>query len=230
MTFSVVAGGDDGDVGVASQQSQGYPPPGSAEAGVSGSVFTAGRRLAFGRFSVYVPLLRFDTSGLPDGATVTSATLKVHVSQRADADNRSLQAEWYAASSWPIDAGDYSLSSTGSALAGSDLTALAVGSVNSFVLSGLASVSTTGSTGLRLHVSGGQPAGDNHVQLVAFEHASLPEPQLVVSYSTGPATAPSNTSLAGGVGDGGGGADVVGESGVVVGVDADVVCVSVAAL
>ena len=195
MTFSVVADGDDGDVTSANPFSQGYPPGGSAAPNASGSVLTAGRRAAFGDFEVNVGLVRFDTSGLPDGATVTSATLKVFVTATRDDDNRDLVGEWYGASSWPIDAGDYSLSSTGSALAGSDITALVKNDVNSFVLSGLSSVSTTGSTGLRLHVSGGQPAGDNYVQLAALENPSKPEPQLVVSYSTGPATAPSNTVL-----------------------------------
>ena len=40
-----------------------------------------------------------------------------------------------------------------------DLTGIPVGSVSSFDLVGLGSVSRTGSTGLRLHLSGGQPCG-----------------------------------------------------------------------
>jgi hypothetical protein len=183
MTFGVAAGGDDGDLQVRSAAAQGYPPSGGAAVSSTGSVATAGRRLAFGNYSVLVPLLRFDTSGLPDGATITSATLRVFVTGKADGDNRSLMAEWYPASSWPIDAADFSLDSTGSALAGSDITAITVGGVNSFVLTGLSSVSTTGMTALRLHVSGGQPAGDNYVQMAAFENAN-PEAQLVVTWTT----------------------------------------------
>jgi hypothetical protein len=45
-------------------------------------------------------------------------------------------------------------------------------------------VSTTGWTALRLHVSGGQPAGDNYVQMAAFENSN-PVAQLVVTYTTG---------------------------------------------
>jgi len=55
--------------------------------------------------------------------------------------------------------------------------------VNSFVLSGVSSVSTTGWTGLRLHLSGGQPANDNYVQMAAFGNAN-PVAQLVVNYTT----------------------------------------------
>src|SRR5439155_13028215 len=107
-----------------------------------------------------------DTSALPDNATVTSATLKVYVTAKADADDRSLMAEYYSSSNWPIDPADYSLSSSGNALSGADITGITVGSVNSFALTGLTGISTTGYTGLRLHVSGGQPNGDNLVQMV----------------------------------------------------------------
>jgi hypothetical protein len=183
MTFSVAAGGDDGDLQVRSAASQGYPPSGGAAANSTGNAVTAGRRLAFGNYSVLVPLLRFDTSGLPDGATITSATLKLFVVGKADADNRSLMAEWYPASNWPIDAADYSLDSTGSALAGADITPITVGAVNSFDLTGVSAVSTIGATVLRLHVSGGIPAGDNYVQMAAFENSN-PEAQLVVTWTT----------------------------------------------
>ena len=104
---------------------------------------------------------------------MTSAALKLRVTGKADTDNRSLMAEWYGAANWPIEASDFGLDSSGTALAGADLTAVAVGAVTSFDLTGLASVSTTGSTGLRLHVSGGQPSGDNYLQLASFEN-SLP--------------------------------------------------------
>jgi hypothetical protein len=184
MTFSIAAAGDDGDLTSSGPQAGGYPPSAALSVNTAGSVVTAGRRLAFGDFEVMVPLLRFDTSALPDGATVTSATLKVYVTKKTDNDDRGLMAEWFDGSSWPIDAADYSLSSSGSALAGSDVTALTVGSVNSLALSGVAAVSTTGWTALRMHLSGGQPAGDNYVQMAAFGNAN-PVAQLVVTYTTG---------------------------------------------
>jgi hypothetical protein len=56
--------------------------------------------------------------------------------------------------------------------------------MNALVLSGLSSVSTTGWTGVRLHLSGGQPAGDNYVQMAAFGNAN-PVAELVVTYTTG---------------------------------------------
>jgi hypothetical protein len=181
LTVSVSTGADDVDVRVEGQTSAGYPPTGTPSTS-NGPFLTAGRRQAFGNLAIFAALLRFDTSALPDGATVTSATLEVHVTAKADANNRALQAEWYPASNWPVDAGDFSLDSTGSALAGADITGIGAGQVNSFALSGLGVVSTTGSTALRLHVSGGQPAGDNYVQMAAFEH-SAPQARLVLAWT-----------------------------------------------
>ena len=43
-------------------------------------------------------------------------------------------------------------------------------------------ISTTGHTGIRLHVSGGEPTGKNSVCLAAFDDTSLPEPRLAVTY------------------------------------------------
>ncbi len=182
LTFSVVDAADDGDAWVTEPQANGYPPVGTPSFLAARSFFTVGRRAAFGSYYVFVGLLRFDTSALPDGATVTSAVLRLHVKGKADGDNRGLVGEWYGASNWPIDGGDWSLNSSGTALPAADLTGIPVGSVSSFDLVGLGSVSRTGSTGLRLHLSGGQPSADNYLQAAAFED-SLPEPQLVVSYT-----------------------------------------------
>ena len=192
LTFSVAAGGDDGDVGPSGAPT--YPPASTVYTFVNGSAFTAGRRFVYGGYDVFVPLLRFDTSAIPDNATITSATLRLYVNKKADADNRNLVGEWYSASSWPIDPGDYSLTSSANALTGADITAIATGASNDFALTGLGSISKTGFTGLRLHVDGAQPTGDNDVQFAAFEDSSLPEPKLVVTYTTGGAVPPSNTS------------------------------------
>ena len=100
-----------------------------------------------------------------------------------------------AASNWPIDAATGRWIRVGRALAAADFDR-DLGRVRraASMLVGLGSVSTTGSTGLRLHLSGGQPSADNYVQVAAFED-SRPEPQLVVSYSTAAPVAPSNTGL-----------------------------------
>ena len=136
---------------------------------------TAGRRLAYGDYGIYVPLLRFDTSGLPAGATVTSATLKVFVNGSVSADNRKLVGEWVNGATWPLAANDWTLASSGSALAGVAVSSLSSGTVNSFGLSGLGNVAGSGYTTLRLHIDGGAPTGDNYVQFAGYEDGSAPK-------------------------------------------------------
>jgi hypothetical protein len=189
VTFTLAAGGDDGDVAL---RTSSYPPTGTADAADSGNVFTAGRRLVGNNFQVFDALVRFDTSALPDGATVTGATLKLWVNKKSDADNRNLVGEWYPPSQWPINSADWTLNPGSTALGGADVTAIATNATSSFALQNLASVSRTGYTGLRLGIDGGQPSGDNLVQFATIEGGK--PAQLVVTYTNGPPTPPANTA------------------------------------
>ena len=187
-TFSINASGDDGDV-----QAMGstYPPARTPVANTNGKFVTVGRRFAFGSYWNIDGLLRFDTSSLPDNATVTSATLRLYVTGKADADNRNLVADWYPATNWPIDSSDYAVSPAGTALAAADISTIGTGTTNDFALTNLGSVATAGYTGLRLQIDGGQPAGDNYVQIGSFDNGTVPAPQLIVTYAIPPAnTAP----------------------------------------
>jgi hypothetical protein len=184
MTFSVAAGGDDGSVKASSMGGSGlYPPSESPSANASASGVGIRRSgPSFGGFEVRVGLLRFDTSGLPDGATITSAKLRLYVTDATSANSRSLVAEWYPVSSWPIDAADYAATAASTALAGTAIASLTTNASNTFVLQNLGSVSTTGATALRLHISGGQPSGENAVWFASFEDSS-PEAQLEITYT-----------------------------------------------
>jgi hypothetical protein len=186
LTVSLASGADDGEADLTGVQSAGYPPAGTPTVNVAGKTMTAGRRLAFNAYGVYVPLLRFDTSGLPAGATVTGATLKLYVNKWVSADARNLVAEWAPSAVWPLVSSDWALNSTASALAGVAISSLQASAVNSFVLTGVSNVSTSGFTSLRLHVDGGQPAGDNYVQFASFEDSNSPAAQLVLNWTTGP--------------------------------------------
>jgi hypothetical protein len=193
ITAVVSAGADDGYVGLAGSA---YPPSGAGVPETAGSSVTVGRRSVHTGFELYTGLVRFDSSAIPDGATITSATLRVYVTGKADGDNRNLVAEWYDAANWPIGGGDSVVSSSASALGGADITQIATGASNDFDLAGLGSVSKTGYTGLRLSVSGGQPSADNYLQFAAWDHPSLPEARLIVTYTTtAPPPPPPPTTL-----------------------------------
>jgi hypothetical protein len=189
MTFSIGAGGDDGDVFVNDMTGSGgppapYPPTGSAQASNWSGVGVRRGGPLYGGYEVRVGLLRFDTSGLPDNATVTGATLNLYVTGATSADGRSLVGEWYDPANWPIDAADYTSGSATTALAGTAIGSLAVNQVDGFSLQNLGSVSLTGYTGLRLEVSGAQPTGDNGVYFASYENGSHPAAQLTITYTT----------------------------------------------
>ena len=126
LTVPLASAGDDGDVDLSGAQSAGYPPSGTAAVNAAGKTVTAGRRLAFNSYGVYVPLLRFDTSGLPAGATVTGATLKLFVNKWVNADGRNLVAEWAPSAVWPLASQDWTLNSTANALSGAAVSSPAV--------------------------------------------------------------------------------------------------------
>jgi subtilisin family serine protease len=183
VTFTESVGSDDGDISVEAPVGSGYPPSGAAAPWTTGQIFTAGKRNAFGDYAIMVGLLRFETSSIPDGATITSATLRLHVTDKWSDDNRSLVGEWYAGSNWPIDGSDWTSTASSTAIAGTAISGIALNAVNNFSLQNLASLSKTGFTGFRLHVSGGAPPGDNYVQFASRESGSNPQPQLVVTYT-----------------------------------------------
>lgn len=147
-----------------------YPPAFTA-ADVSPSSVQVQRSLASGSHYVTCGLLRYDTSALPDGATVESAYLELFVFYRVGVNGRKLVAEWYdAGATW--DSGDYTTTSAATAHAGTALSAIPAGSLTNdspskitLALQSLPSISLTGVTGIRLHVDGATPTGSNLVKI-----------------------------------------------------------------
>jgi polyvinyl alcohol dehydrogenase (cytochrome) len=181
QTFSVAAGSDDGDVSVNDMATSGvYPPTGTPEPWSDGTIF--GVRRAAG-YEVRTPLLRFDTSSIPAGATITSASLRLYVTARTSDDGRNLVAEWFNNAAWPIDASDYTATASNTASTGVPLSSLNVNALNTLQLQNPGSISRTGYTTLRLHVDGGQPAGENAAWFAAFENGTQPGAQLVINWS-----------------------------------------------
>ena len=185
--FAVAQSGDDGDL---ERGDAAYPPSGAAETdgSRSGSVLYVRRSKATPSYQpVRVALLRFDTSALPDDATLTYAELQLHTTVRSNTDGRALLAEWYPVSGWPIDGNDWTIADTGSAHGGTPLAAFQPGAQQALELHGLSSIDRRGPTAVRLHVSGSTsaPLGPNDLAFAAYDHATLPAPTLVVTYRTG---------------------------------------------
>jgi hypothetical protein len=186
LTFTVAVGADDGDVNVNNMGGGGgYPPVGAASVWSSGTRFGVRRAgPLWGGYEVRTALLRFDTSSIPAGATVTSASLRLYVLSRASVDGRNLVAEWDNGAAWPMDASDYTATASNTASAGVAIGSLSVNAVNALSLQNLGSISRSGYTTLRLHVDGGQPTGENGAFFNAFENGALPAAQLIVNYTS----------------------------------------------
>ena len=172
-------------------------PPDSGEDANTGE---AGTPLYYiyssGNYYYYTVLYRFDTSGLPDNATVTSATLSFYLDNFTFPDgaaNFKMQGEYY--SSWPIGTEDYvapgSLGST--AFLSSTADNWTSGAYNNFTLSNLGSISLTGYTGFRIGLvkppSNGAPSGSNYAAIYFVDNIGTnKDPYLTVTY-----TVPSST-------------------------------------
>jgi hypothetical protein len=145
-------------------------------------------------YAVYVGLLRWDTSSLPDGASVKQAWLRFHVVDAKDADVLQLTAGWYDWSSNGVaDVGDWTPTPETGALSGTNISDLTAGSWNVVPLSGFdQGVSTTGLSYLRLHISerpnDEAPTDQNYVTFSAFDSGQPAE--LIVCYSPRPRAVP----------------------------------------
>lgn len=166
-----------------------YPPgPGNGtltSAPTGSQVLVQRVRQSSTDYRVYNGLLRFDTSLIPDGAIIQAALLNIVAANVNNADSRSLTADYFT---WAAaDSSAYSATAIGGAIDGFSLSSIATGSVTSFPLSSVSGISKTGSTHLRLHISGGAPSGvdANYVAFAAIEGTN-PEAQLVVTYYVPP--------------------------------------------
>ncbi len=172
LTVSIGAGGDDGNVMV---RSGSYPPSGPVTVDTSSTTRDGGAALHVRALPSAAWAAAIRTSALPDSATVRSATLKLFVEGRGSPDARQLVAEWYSSVEMADQCSRLLARLGRRCLSGVAINSLSPGAVTGLSLQNLASVSTTGYTGLRLHVDGGAPTGDNYVQFGSFENGSRPE-------------------------------------------------------
>jgi hypothetical protein len=136
-------------------------------------------------FTVTVALIRFDTASIPDNATIIGAKLILNLIDGGVytvADARALCAEWYDAGA-ATDAGDFTTTAGVTAHGGTLLSSIAsvIGEV-SLSLTNLASINKTGVTGIRLHITGAAPTGNNRVHVAA---TNAPPPYTYSSYLGG---------------------------------------------
>lgn len=144
---------------------------------------TAGKYWTGTEFRVPNAFLRFDTSALDDAATISAANLLINVEEIANVDGVSLAADYYDFGGEPPVAADWEQSSSGDCIASFAIASLVDDTVNTLPLTGLAGISKTGITGIRLAPSNTTaPTGFNYIHFGSREHATLQEPRLEVTW------------------------------------------------
>lgn len=134
--------------------------------------------------------LRWDTSSIPDSATITAANLIMYLTSSQNNDGYSIVADAYDFGGEPAVAGDWVETPSPNILAPLTLTALiGAGAAGDrtipFSASGLTAISKTGFTGVRVCFSAGTPvsASGNYLEFQSFENAGVNEPRLEVTYT-----------------------------------------------
>lgn len=199
-TFAIAAGADNGWTQATSPT---YPPGSASNFWPNDTGVYVTRALAGGNFSIYNGYLKWNTSSLPDNATVTAAKVRLWIFGAPNANGRDLTADWYT---WTGVVGDWTATAQTNAISGTAIsTFTSLPAWFEIDLANVNNVSLTGTTYLRFHISGGQPTGDNTVGINGFSAGNPAE--LVVTYATpslvrlAPDAIISQTNLTGTVGD-----------------------------
>jgi hypothetical protein len=132
-------------------------------------------------FYTVIGLLRFDTSAIPDNATITSAIVKTVIRLVRNDNSRSLTAEY---ATWDGSDADYTTTVGTNANAGIPLSTIAPGPFDIPLLNPNANINKTGTTYFKFHISGAQ-AGYNQFNTVEFttvERSADEASKLIVTY------------------------------------------------
>lgn len=182
MSFSVAVSADDGSV---SDSGTTYPRTSGSVVNTTSGATAVARSFVSPNYLVRVSMMRWDTATLPVGATITAATLRIYLTLLANTDGRSLVAEWYASSNWPIDLSDFTGTAPTTPAASLSLSSVTASALNDLVFTDLSGINPTGYTGVRFHISGADPTGANTTSVALWDSVLDPAPELLITY-TGP--------------------------------------------
>lgn len=136
--------------------------------------------LSAGQYQHRIACIRFDTSALPDNATITSAVLRVYVTAQNNNEGFAVNGEWYDPGN-TLGTEDYA-SAVGSSAFQSSAPGLTMG-WNDITLGGLTNINKIGFSGIRIgfDVPTGGPNQANYVAFSSSESAN--DPLLIVTYT-----------------------------------------------
>ena len=135
-------------------------------------------------WSIALGFLVFDTSGIPDGATISAASLNLYVTTAIlDVDDYSFEAEWWDTADMPVGTEDFVNTISGDAHAGTDLGSVTGSNAwNVFTLINLSNIVDDDDTGVRIGIDGsGEPTDENEFRWATYTSAN--DPYLEVTYT-----------------------------------------------
>ncbi len=180
-TFNIAVGGDDAHLGTSGAT---YGAIASYIINSIATEFATARELtATPSYVTLNSLARWDTSSLPDTVGVSEVRVRGYVTILNNVDLRSVTADAHTGWSGGNPAtSSFSFEAQTGALAGKPLSEFTVDALNDIVMDNVAGASLTGYTSYRFHISGGQPTGLNRLAFASYEHTTLAEPQLLITY------------------------------------------------
>ena len=193
-TFEIASAADDG---CGYKVGGGYPPTGGYVV-LDGTAQYAWK----GTSEVDCCYFRFDTSSIPDGDTITAATLRLYVTGLgANPDGRNLIGDWYDFGGEPSVEADWAATVGTDAVPGTALSAFTLAEWEEIALSDPdGNINKAGYTGIRLGISGGAGSGDNYAAFAAYEYDTAFSAELVVTHAAAGGGEGAKTMLLLGVG------------------------------
>ena len=164
-----------------------WPPISTPASSDTGTAQTLAKNWTGTQYVARVLLFRWDTSSIPDAATITDVKFKFYCTSRLTVDGASftLGAKWF--NTWDgTAAGEYEFAPAPSdALSGVALSTITSNAENTLTLLGPSQVNKSGNTGLKLFLEGAStPLGNNSITVRTLDDTTTTadEPRLVVTY------------------------------------------------
>jgi len=131
-------------------------------------------------------LLRWDTSSIADGASISAAELAFIYLGQGGSFDYDLIGQWYDFGGEPTVAADIITDAVYDAIAPQD-PSLWGGAPQEIVvpIADLSGINKTGYTGLRLKLTGTTPTTAEYYSIAVYEHATHAPPELRVTYTVG---------------------------------------------
>lgn len=182
-TFPIAADADDG---AGYYFHTAWPPSGGTFAAEDGIALLVAAKEESDFYYAEVVLLRWDTSSIPDTATITGANLKLYLVSKVTTLTRNLVGDYYDFGGSPTVAADWILTPSPSIFTAVDVaTGLTTGAVNTIALTDLTGINVSGYTGVRLAIDGGDTGVEvqSKARFASREDTTNQEPRLEVTYT-----------------------------------------------